>query len=295
MNQYDIDLINFMNTLVLSELADSKWIHSQTDEKDLAAWNNGNLLRLANCTLFLDPEINAYELGLRIASSIKEQEKFRTSLLATLKNKNIEYFEKPKVVSEDFLKLLWSWIKDDYEFKTNYVRKSYEKGIITRSEARALELQQFLVDKLETMSAFMSEKCSSPVWFKIQYDSLSLAMRIKTKWLDNDSFQTVLYYCSTNPQPPYGTYSRKHNQITVNTRLIAASAGLLQNLLSKYSLPDYLSPELKQWLLPVPEVIEPRDMQLAVVYHELGYRYSDSFKEYFGLQEISVFKTAPYF
>ena len=287
MNQYDIDLINFMNTLILSELADCKWLHYQAEEKGVSTWSDENLWRLVNLELSLNPDVDAYEFGLHISSSGKEQESLRSKLLDQATSQNIEYFEKPQVVPEDFLKLLWSWIKDEYEFTVNKVRSDYKRGLLLRSEARVFELDQYLEDEVTTISELLSEECSGDVCFVINVNRLELSMGLKRESLNDESFEIAVYDCSTNIDPPLGTYQRKRDMILINSRRIAASAGMLQGLLSKCGLPPDLPPTLKEWLLPLPQLIAPQDIQFFTLFHELGHRYGDSFREHFGLRDVN--------
>ena len=286
MNQYDIDLINFMNTLILSELADCKWLHCPTEEKGISTWSDENLWRLVNLELSLNPDVDAYEFGLHISSSGKERESLRSKLLGQATSQNIEYFEKPQVVPEDFLKLLWSWFKDEYEFNVKQVRNDYKRGTLLRSEARVFELDQYLEDEVNSISELLSKECSDAVWFGINENYLSLGMSLKKESLNGESFEIAAYDCSTHFEPPLGNYYRKSDMILINARRIAASAGMLQGLLSKYGLPPNLPPTLKEWLLPLPQLIAPKDIQFFTLFHELGHRYSDSFKEYFGLRNV---------
>lgn len=287
MNLYDTDLINFMNTLILSELTDYERLDQKIEEKGASTWNYENLWRLVELELSLNPDVNAHKLGLQISSSCKGQESLRSKLSNQVTSKKMKYFEKPRVVPEEFLKILWSWEKNEYEFTVEQVRNDYKNGLLLEVEARNFELEKHLIDEVECISELLSEECSGAVWFGITEDYISLHMGLNKESFNNETFEIAAYDCSTRFALTFGNYYSRSDKIILNARRIAALAGILQGLLNKYGPPPNLQPELSEYLVPLPASIKPQDIQFLTLLHELGHRNSTSFKEYFGLRNIT--------
>ena len=64
MNQYDIDIVNFVHDFLLSKAIDINWLKHSNDGTFTPTWNNDVTWKLVNLQLSLNRDVDAYELAL---------------------------------------------------------------------------------------------------------------------------------------------------------------------------------------------------------------------------------------
>lgn len=285
MNQYDIDLLNFTQDLLLSEIGTCEWLNQSIPKPHSLSWPNEIAWNLINLELSLNPEVNAYQLGIDVSKSCEAQDILRLKLLAKAKDQKGKCFRRPKVIPEDFLKLIWSWIKDEYEFSLKQVRNDLERGLILRSEAYNIEFHKFLADEFSAMSEILYGECESTNWLYLDLDHFELGMNLKQDSRDGESFERIGYGLSTSIVSDLGCYNVPTDRVLMDERRITAFAGLLESLISECGVPTNLPSSLCHWLTSLPKFITAEDIFLFILLHELGHRNNNSFKKQFGFND----------
>lgn len=286
---FEYELMEFVQALLVHNLGGYNWLSTPIRGENCANWDDNEVVHgLIGIGLSLYPYIQPFEFAFRLATSHEAQEELRQELEERATDPRACPPKRSRYLPGQCLELLRRWATDDdYRFSSELVREQHNHSL-TDFETRHIEFVHYVYPYFMKNIDPICEKFRDTVWLDLSLDGLDFCAYMERDERGGQTFERANYDCSSNTVTCNALFQHRDRRIIVKKRRLAARAGFLQGLLSQHGLPPLMPDVLRERMaLPLQRIL-PEDLDISIVYHELGHRNAISFMERYGFTRFDL-------